>query len=540
MTFWADEIARSMPREVAHTIHDSKTPSGTVPISALRGPVITDAVFRAFTQNGLTVRSLYGIDDMDPMDAATMRLNETLAPHMGKPLWSIPAPDGTGDFASYHATRFLATFAGLGITPETYRVRDLYREGRFDASIDLVLQRADRVREVYRTVANVKRPDDWLPLQVICENCGRIGTTYPRDYDGKTVSYECLVDRAALGRDDELVRWASGCGHIGRVSPFGGRAKLPYNVEWCAKWDAFNVTWEEAGKDLMTAGGSRERSNALFRAVWEKEPPAGIVHEFFNLGGKKMSTSKGVGAAAHEIVETYPAELVRFLMLRTPPQRHVDFDPAGLTLPNLVEEYDRAADAHASDPASDLGRVWALSQVAGEPEPSPFRVKFRIVADWLQIPSIDVLKKAEERKGAPLIEREDRDLRRRIELARVWLERWAPEEAKFSIQPKLPEAVGTLSPAQRRFLARAAEAVSANGDAEGLQTKLYDIAREVGLVDGEKVSKDAFASIYLAFLGRPIGPKAAWLLVTLRPEFVRQRLLEASRRVPPGGAEAAA
>jgi lysyl-tRNA synthetase class 1 len=529
MTFWADEIVRSMPREVAHTVHDSKTPSGTVPISALRGPVITDAVFRAFTQNGLSVRFLYGIDDMDPMDAATMKLNEQLAPHMGKPLWSIPAPDGTGDYASYHASRYLATFAGLGIVPETYRVRDIYREGRFDASIDLVLQRADRVREVYRSVANVKRPADWLPLQVICENCGRIGTTYPRDYDGKTVAYECLVDRAALGRDDELVRWASGCGHTGRLSPFGGRAKLPYNVEWCAKWDVFNVTWEEAGKDLMTAGGARERSNALFRAVWEKEPPAGITHEFFNLGGKKMSTSKGVGAAAHEIVEIYPAELVRFLMLRTPPQRHVDFDPSGLTLPRLMDDYDRAADAYIAEPSSELGHVWALSQVRTQPEAIHFRVRFSIVADWLQIPSIDLARKAEERNRAPLTEREQEDLSRRIALARVWLERWAPDEAKFSIQQKLPEAAGTLSPAQRSFLARAAEIVSANGDAEGLQQKLYDVAREVGLVDGDKVSKDAFASIYLAFLGRPIGPRAAWLLATLPKEFVRERLLEASR-----------
>jgi lysyl-tRNA synthetase class 1 len=528
MTFWADEIVRSMPRDVAHTIHDSKTPSGTVPISALRGPVITDAVFRAFTQNGLTVRFLYGIDDMDPMDAATMKLNEQLAPHMGKPLWSIPAPDGTGDYASYHASRYLATFAGLGIVPETYRVRDIYREGRFDASIDLVLQRAERVREVYRSVANVKRPDDWLPLQVICENCGRIGTTYPRAYDGKTVAYECLVDRAALGRDDEVVRWASGCGHIGRVSPFGGRAKLPYNVEWCAKWDVFNVTWEEAGKDLMTAGGARERSNALFRAVWEKEPPAGITHEFFNLGGKKMSTSKGVGAAAHEIVEIYPAELVRFLMLRTPPQRHVDFDPSGLTLPRLMDDYDRAEQAYTADPSSDLGTIWAYSQVTRGPEPIPFRVKFSIVADWLQIPSVDLARKAEERKGAPLTEREQGDLSRRIALARVWLERWAPDEAKFTVQQELPATARSLSSAQRAFLARAADEIGTTTEAQELQTKLYAVAREVGLVDGEKVSREAFEAIYLAFLGKPIGPRAAWLLATLDPDFVRRRLREAS------------
>jgi lysyl-tRNA synthetase class 1 len=528
MTFWADEIARSLPRDVAHTIHDSKTPSGTVPFGHLRGPVIGDAVYRACVRNGLAVRFVYGVDDMDPMDAATMRLNEKLAPHMGKPLFTIPAPDGGPDFAWYHAQRYIGTFAGLGIRPTFYRGRDIYREGRFDGSIDLVLRRADVVRRVYREVANVKRPDDWLPIQIICENCGRVGTTYARDYDGKTVAYECLVDRRAFGRDDEVVQWASGCGHTGRISPFGGRAKLPYNVEWCAKWDHFSVTWEEAGKDLMTAGGSRERSNALFREVWEKEPPAGIFHEFFTLGGKKMSTSKGIGAAAHELAEIYPPDLVRFVMLRTPPQRHVEFDPSGMTLPRLVDEYDRAADAYLADATSDLGVIWAFAQIEAQPAPIPFRVRFSIVADWLQIPRIDPMRKAEERKGSRLIDPEAADLRKRIELARVWLDRWAPDEAKFRVHEALPDAARELSPAQRRFLARAAETVTEGVDPDALQQSLYDIAREVGLVEGEKVSRDAFAAIYVALLGRPTGPKAAWLVATLPTDFVTRRFREAS------------
>lgn len=528
MTFWADEIARSLPRDVAHTIHDSKTPSGTVPFGHLRGPVIGDAVYRACLRNGLEVRFVYGVDDMDPMDAATMRLNEKLAPHMGKPLWSIPAPDGGDDFAWYHAQRYIGTFAGLGIRPEFYRGRDRYRAGAFDAAIDLVLRRADVVRRVYREVAKVKRPDDWLPIQVICESCGRVGTTFGRDYDGKTVAYECLVDRRALGRDDEVVQWASGCGHTGRISPFGGRAKLPYNVEWCAKWDHFNVTWEEAGKDLMTAGGSRERSNALFREVWAKEPPAGIFHEFFTLGGKKMSTSTGIGVAAHELAEIYPPELVRFLMLRTPPQRHVEFDPAGPTLPRLMDEYDRAADAYIADPASDLGLIWAYAQLTADPEPTPFRVRSSIVADWLQIPRIDPMRKAAERKGAPLSEDERAELAKRIALARVWLDRWAPDDAKFRVHDELPDAARTLSTAQRAFLARAAELVTAGADPDALQQELYAAAREVGLVEADKVSRDAFAAIYLALLGRPTGPKAAWLVATLPADFVRQRFRDAS------------
>jgi lysyl-tRNA synthetase class 1 len=528
-SFWADAEARRLDPSVAHVIRDSKTPSGTVPISGLRGPIITDALYRTFKRHGLRARYVFTIDDYDPMDSQAMRSNEALAPHMGRPLFAIPSPDPAyGDFARYNAERYLATFETLGIRPhEVHRLRDLYRSGALDRQIDLVLRNAATIRRIYAEVSNVKKDAQWLPIGVICESCGRIGTTYAYDYDGTTVAYECRKD---------YVAWAEGCGNRGRISPLGGNAKLYWNLQWCAMWDHFGVTYEEGGKDLLTEGGSRDRANEIYRQVWKKEPPIGLMHEFLNVGGRKMSTSRPdewakLGAAAHELAQIYPPELVRFLMLRTDPKRHIDFDPTGLSLPKLMDEYDRCADAFAVDPDSDLAKVWALSQVAEDAKPVAFRVRSRVVADWLQIPSVDPLRKAAERKGSALTPDESRDLERRIALARVWLQRWAPEEAKFTVQPALPDAAKDLSPAQRAFLGRAADVVG-RADADTLQNDLYTAAREVGLTDpGDKVSKDAFASIYVALLGRPTGPRAAWLLVTLDPDFVRARLREASGMV---------
>ena len=526
MTFWADEEASLLAPDRDHVIRDSKTPSGTVPISGLRGPIITDALYRTFKQRGLRVRYVFTIDDYDPMDSASMKLVAGMAEQMGKPLCAIPSPDPAySDFARSNGDRYLATFEILGIRPEeVHWLRDLYRSGALDRQIDLVLRHADVVRRIYADVANVKKDDSWLPVSVICENCGRLGTTTASDYDGATVAYECRRD---------LVTWAEGCGHTGRISPFRGNSKLPWNLQWCAMWDHFAVTYEEGGKDLLTAGGSRDRSNEIYREIWKKAPPLGLVHEFLNIGGKKMSTSRPeewakLGASAHELVSIYPPELVRFL------KRHIDFDPTGMSLPRLMDEYDRCADQYALDPEGDLARIWTLSQVADDPAPPAYRVRFSIIADWLQIPSVDPLPKAEERKGAALSAGESADLRRRIELARVWLDRWAPEEAKFSVQDRLPDTAPSLSPAQRRFLERAADVVTDRMDPDGLQQQLYGIAREVGLVEGEKVSKSAFESIYLAFLGRSMGPKAAWLLATLPADLVRRRLREAS------GAEAPA
>jgi len=525
--FWADEEASLLPPDRRHVIRDSKTPSGEIPFSSLRGPIITDALYRTFKKHGLDVRYVFTIDDYDPMDSQSMKAKAGMAEHMGKPFADIPSPDASAsDFAKYHGERFLATFAELGIHPQEFHwMRDLYRSGALDKQIDLVLRNAATIREIYAKVSNVIKDERWLPIGVICENCGRLGTTFASDYDGKTVAYECRTD---------LVDWAEGCGHKGRRSPFKGGAKLYWNLQWCAMWDHFGVTYEEGGKDLLTAGGSRDRANEVYRQVWKKEPPIGLIHEFVNVGGKKMSTSrpdewKSLGAAAHEFVKIYPPEIIRFQMLRTHPKRHIDFDPTGNNLPKLWDEYDRCGDAYLTAPESDMAKTWSLSQVDEDHAPPGFRVRFSIVADWLQIPSVEPHAEAETRKAAPLSALERAELGRRIALAKIWLERWAPDDAKFSVLPQLPKDVA-LTDTQKAYLAEVSKLVVKVKDPEQMQEELYEAAKRVGLTRDGKVSRDAFSAIYLAFLGKPNGPKAAWLLTTLPEDVVRKRLQEASRK----------
>ncbi|HEV8229785.1 MAG TPA: lysine--tRNA ligase [Candidatus Limnocylindria bacterium] len=520
--FWADEEADLLSADRQHVIRDSKTPSGAVPISSLRGPIITDALYRTFKRRGLRIRYVFTIDDYDPMDSQSMKEHAAYREHMGRPFADIPAPDASAsDFARYHASRFLGTFASLGIRPEEIHwLRDLYRSGDLDGEIDLVLRNAPAIREIYERVAHVKKDERWLPIAVICESCGRLGTTFAYDYDGKTVAYECRRD---------YVDWAEGCGHAGRRPPFKGNAKLYWNLQWCAMWHHFDVTYEEGGKDLLTEGGSRDRANEIYREVWKKEPPIGLMHEFFTTsGGKKMSTSKGLGAAATDLVAVYPPELIRFLMLRTHPKRHLEFDPAGLTLPKLVDEYDRCANAFLTDPQSDFAKIWALSQVDEDPPPPGFRVRFSIVADWLQIPSVEPLREAEHRNRAPLSASERGDLERRIALARVWLDRWAPDEARYSVLDDLPQGI-VLTEGQRRYLGEVKALVGEVTDPEQMQQALYELAKRSGLMSDGKVSRDAFSAIYLAFLGKPSGPRAGWLLTTLKDDFIRTRLDEAVR-----------
>ena len=261
--FWADELAASLTGP--QVVNDSKTPSGTVHVGSLRGVVLHDAITRAITETGTPVEFRYGVDDLDPMDSQALLTPDAVERFMGVPLAHVPAPAGStaASYARHFVGElFMGTFAGLGIHPVIYWMSELYADGTMDRFIRTALDAAEQIRTIYLRVSKVEKAPGWLPVSVICEQCGRIGTTLASDWNGHTVAYACLPD---------YVTWAKGCGHTGRVAPFGGRAKLPFNVDWASKWTLFDITVEGCGKDLATAGGSRDRSDAISREVLHRE-----------------------------------------------------------------------------------------------------------------------------------------------------------------------------------------------------------------------------------------------------------------------------
>jgi lysyl-tRNA synthetase class 1 len=534
---WADELAASVSGP--QVVNDSKTPSGTVHVGSLRGPVILDVITRALRGRGLETTLLYGVDDLDPMDAQALLTPDAVEREMGRPLANVPdqEPDGHQSYARHHAGKFIETFADLGIHPDRYYwMSEVYASGDVDPFIRLALDRADRVREIYRRVANVQHPDEWHPLQVVCESCGKVGTTIVTRWDGERVYYECRAT---------LVTWARGCGNAGWISPFGGRGKLGWNLEWAAQWSLFGVTIEPSGKDLSTAGGSRDRSDAIAREVFEREPPINVPYEFLNIGGRKMSTSKGHGAAAHKIVEVIPPDQLRFLFVRPRPNSAIEFDPDGTdAIPRLFDEFDRVADAAAGREVKGTlppspERLFAYALLATDPavvaeRAAAFRLAFAHVAFLIQQPAVDVPATAAAEKGSPLTAVEADLLAERVAAARRWLDTYAPEEARVAVQTdRVPPEADALEDAQRAFLgalADHADRPDAPVAGPAWQAVIFETAKSLELPPGR-----AFAALYAAFLGRASGPRAGWLLASLDRTFVIGRLREASGRAGASG-----
>lgn len=536
---WADELASRV--EGPQVVNDSKTPSGTVHVGSLRGPVILDVITRALRARGLPTTLLYGVDDMDPMDAQSLLSPDAIEREMGRPLAHIPDPFGDchPSYARHFAGIFIDTFAGLGIVPDRYYwMSDIYPTGQLDPFIRAALDRAAVVRDIYRRVANVQHPEHWLPVSVVCPACGKVGTTISSDWDGASVAVACRPD---------LVAWAAGCGWTGRIAPFGGAAKLPWNLEWAAQWSLFGVTIEPNGKDLATAGGSRDRSDAIAREVFDREPPLNFPYEFLNIGGRKMSTSKGRGAAAHTIATVLPPEQLRFLFVRHRPESVIEFDPEGTdAIPRLFDEFDRLAAAtagrevkgelpsgHASifrysllDPDADVAAV-----------ADAYRPPFAHLALLAQVPGADVAARVEAEKGSPLTATEVAELETRLASVRGWLDAYAPERARIEVRrDAVPDEVAALPGSARAYLGALADAAEADPPASGeaWQAAIFATAARCAVE-----AKDAFRALYAAFLGRTNGPRAGWLLASLDQAFVVGRLRAAAGAGSAAGPSAA-
>nr|VFK36998.1 MAG: lysyl-tRNA synthetase, class I [Candidatus Kentron sp. SD]VFK42098.1 MAG: lysyl-tRNA synthetase, class I [Candidatus Kentron sp. SD] len=504
-----------------HVINDSKTPSGRVHVGSLRGVLIHDAIYRELRNRGLPGIYLYGIDDYDPMDGLPADAPDSARRHMGKPLCNIPAPEGSDatDMADHYISEFLGVFRELKVSARIYRMRDVYRSGFFNEAIDTILRNAHVVRGIYEDISGARRPDYWHPFQVICENCGKIGTTEVFAFDGQKVGYHCKPG---------LVTWAEGCDHRGEISPFDGNGKLPWKLEWAAKWHELGITIEGAGKDHCTKGGSRDVAGRILREVFDEGPPLNVPYEFFLVQGAKMSSSKGLGSSARDMADFLPPEILRFLMVRTDPKKAVNFSTDGAYMLKTFNEHDRLMERFAQgDATSDQIALLRAAEsddspdLSGEASLEAYApVSFQLITSLLQIPHVDLRAVIRARMGREPTDRENRHIEARIEAATYWLNNIAGEEDKFEIQETLPAIAEENSPAQQYFIARLGDRLPAlNWEEDALRIAIFDTARLTPLP-----AKAAFEALYRLFLAKQDGPRAGALLSYLDRDFVMRRL----------------
>ena len=518
---WADRIASEIrdtrtPRDGrAFLIRDEKTLSGRVHVGSMRGVAVHGLIAETLAEYGIANEYHYELNDFDPFDSIPGYLEEEkFKEHLGKPLYVVPSPEpGFKNYAEYFGEEFIGVHKKAGFMPKYYRATELYQSGKMDPCIKTALERASDIRRILKEVSGSEKDESWLPVSVVCEQCGKIMTTRAFDYDGSTVGYAC--DR----NPDE----AKSCGHTGRVSPWRGAAKLFWKVEWAAKWVVQGVDIEGGGKDHSTRGGSRDVANHICREIFDQEPPFDIPYEFFLVGGKKMSSSKGRGSSARDMGDLFPPEVFRLVLIGKDIREQIDIDPSGESVPRVYDWYDELAESVRSGEADDRSRLYVLSEL---PEnraalSAPWQMRFRELAFIVQMAHLSLKEEAERVKGSALTEDETRVLEERARYAKFWLATYAPEEFKYELQEEMPNT--TLTETQKKaFIVLAEFLQSAERSGEELHLRLHELKTETPIQP-----KELFQAIYRVFLNRDSGPKAGWFLAGLPRDFVIKRLNEA-------------
>ncbi|MDP3994227.1 MAG: lysine--tRNA ligase [bacterium] len=527
---WADKVIKeviSSDKYRPYWVDDMKTPSGFAHIGSMLGPVIHSCIYRALKDAGQEATLTYVFNDFDVADEFPPNLKDKYKEHAGKVLKMIPSPDSNfANFADYLANDLKKSIESVGFEGKYLSSWDMYHEGKFDEVIKIALDNSEKIQDIYKKVSgSAKKEAGWLPFQVICEKCQKLGTTKVYAWDGKEVSYKCEPD---------LVTWAKGCGYEGKISPFGGNGKLPWKVDWAAHWKVIGVTIEGAGKDHASAGGSYDIAMAICKEIFKYDKPYKLPYEFLLIGGKKMSSSKGLGLKAHDLVNILPPSVARFLFVSCDIKSQSNFDPAGtMAIPNLFDEYDKAWEAYDKGGDEKLARTYELSQVNKVPEKEKgfFVSRFRDIANYLsQGFSLDeIVGKLAEiktgRKNLPAGRQVDDSemgiIEERVKYAKVWLENYAPDEFRFEMTDKIPKEAEKLTEEQKKYLEGIVNLFNEGDSTESLQISLYELSKQLNIS-----AKDAFAAIYLAFIGKIHGPRAGMLLSKFGREKTVERIKE--------------
>jgi lysyl-tRNA synthetase class 1 len=522
---WADVVAQDLlKRGKSHRIASGTSISGTIHLGNAGDVIYADGIARALEDKGAEAEVIWIADDVDPLRSVPEQMPASFSEHLGRPVSSLPDPDGCHlAFTDHVIEPFLTSLGEVGIVPIEKRGSRMYAAGEYDEAVAVALAKAEQIREILVRVAQSKKAPGWLPFDPICERCGRIATTDAIALEGGKIRYKCSGGTA--GRKE-----MAGCGNEGAASLRSG--KLTWRVEWAARWKILGITCEPFGKEHSAAGGSYDTSKVIVKDVYGYEPPLPVLYEHILVGGAKMSKSKGNVVALSSLLEVLPPEVVRYFYFRVDPNKHKDFDAREKLLP-LVEEFERGQAIAAGraaptrgDDLEALTRALSLSQVHPGQAVDYGKVPFGhlvLVAELTASDNEAATVLARSGFTAPTDEGSRRHLALRLRLARRFLERYVPPSERNRVVDSIAVVPLTqVSSEGKRALLELSRALSkAEWRPEALHNAIFEAANAAGVEP-----KEAFRALYLALIGKPKGPRAGFFLASLSRPFVIRRFAE--------------
>jgi lysyl-tRNA synthetase class 1 len=502
---WAEVEARKLRKrkEEKHVLATAITPSGPIHLGNMREILTTEAIYRSLKKFDVSSELIFISDNWDPLRRVYPYLDKSYEKWVGMPLSEIPCPCGEhSNYGEHWLEPFLDAIDKLGIEPAIYRAQELYLKGFYKDVIRTAIEKKEQIKAIIEKISERKLPANWIPFNIRCEQCKRLTSTSIVENEAQIkypfISYSCK------------------CGYEGRADLCKpGIGKLPWRIEWPARWKLFGVTFEACGKE-----------------VFNYPPPNNLTYEFIYLKGKgAMHSSTGIVVLPNEVLKILSPHEFRFLFMRQKPSKHLEFDPS-LGILDLVDEWDSWERAIFDKKASKLGmkdlvETYKLSQPYKMPQAMPFNIPYRHLLIVVQLAKdFDGVRSILKRsgflppgiKGGELVA-----LKQRIQLVRNWIEQFAPLGIKFELQKEFPKV--TLSGEERIFLSKLAENLAKiKWEAKTLHNAIYEVAKGLSLSP-----PIAFKAVYKVLLGKEKGPRLGYFLASLKRSFIIERFIAGSK-----------
>lgn len=500
--YWIDlavgEIVKKFPKGKI-VVSSGISPSASYHIGHFREILTADALSWGLKQAGRQVEHIHVVDNFDPLRKRYDFLPEWLEEYVGQPICLVPAPDKSKQsYADFFYNEFEAHAHAMGIYPDRVvkSYEDLYKNGKMAGCFEDVLSNVDKIQTIFKEVANRDLEKDWTPVQVLDEDSRFYNATADDwDKDKKTIAGKNYTD---------------------------GHAKLNWRLDWPGRWKVLGVMVEPfSAQEHGAAGSSYDTGVRFAKEVFKIEPPMpGVQYGNIHRVGDthKMSSSKGNFVTPKEALEIMPPEVLRYIVVRSRPERTIYFDTAS-GLYNLLDEFSQIeeADNHEFKDAYQFAiadQTKSGRTISTVPFKHLVSVYQAAQGDFKAV--LEILKRTGYEQA---VSREKVVLERELKFVNKWIGKYAPEEVKFELQTKLPKV--QISAAQQQFLAALADALASQKaiDAQWVHETIYELKDKFKLEPAQ-----AFKAIYNVVLNKDYGPKAGWFLATLDQDWLVKRL----------------
>ncbi len=504
---WADLAAENLIKrenKKKYVCAAGITPSGTVHIGNFREAITVDLVTRALRSKGKEVRFIYSWDEYDVFRKVPKNIpeQEKLQKYLGKPI--VDTPDTFGchkSYAEHFEKEFEAVLPTAGIVPEFLYQSKKYRACEYAKEMRTAMRERKKIVTILNKFREEPLAEPWYPLAIFCGKCGDDDTEVTKYDEEYTVEYSCKKcnHKASLDFRKE------------------GIAKLPWRVDWPMRWSYEQVDFEPGGKDHSTAGGSYDTGKQIVKEVWNREAPYYVMYDFISIKGRggKISSSSGDVITLKDALEVYEPEIARWLFASTRPNTEfaISFD---VDVINIYEEFDKCERIYFSkqqieNPAllEKEKRMYELSCVHEIPKQCPIQPSFRHLTNFLLVHEFDEQKVYQDFEAEVKTPEDKRRLKNRISCVKNWLQKYAPEEMKFTIQDH-PEK-RTLTPEQHTAIKQIIQILQKKRYTdEELHLEFYNIIKGNNLP-----TMEFFKLMYQILIKKERGPKLAGFILTI-------------------------